>query len=256
MRRLVLLAFGIGLSIGAAQFALNGGRLDGWKALPIIELLADLHHVQGIDVERGLLWVSSVDAPARVGYLSRFDLRTGRLLNQVRVEEGQRFHPGGLTLDGDSIWVPVAEYDRDGPTSIQRRDKRTLALRTSFTVNDHIGCIAAGKDGLVGGNWDSRILYRWSREGREISRTPNPGTTSYQDLKIVDGLLLGSGNQSKTEGAVEWLDPKDYLVKKRVMAGQTSRGVTYTHEGMTYREGRLYLLPEDGRSRLFVFSQH
>ena len=121
--------------------------------------------MRGIDVERGVLWVSSVDAATRVGYLSRLALPSGRLLNQVQVQDGQRFHPGGLTLDGDSIWVPVAEYDRDGPTTIERRDKRTLALISRFAVNDHIGCLAAGKDGLVGGNWDGR-LYLLPEDGR------------------------------------------------------------------------------------------
>ena len=212
--------------------------------------------MRGIDVERGVLWVSSVDAATRVGYLSRLALPSGRLLNQVQVQDGQRFHPGGLTLDGDSIWVPVAEYDRDGPTTIERRDKRTLALISRFAVNDHIGCLAAGKDGLVGGNWDSRILYRWSREGQELARTPNPSSSRYQDLKIVDGDLVGSGIESKTAGSIEWLDPRNYAVRRRVTTGQNDRGVTYTREGMTYRDGRLYLLPEDGRSRLFVFIQH
>ncbi len=255
MRRLILLVSGVGLSIGAAQFALSGGRLDGWKALPLIELQADLHHVQGIDVEREVLWVSSVDAAARVGYLSRFNLRTGHLLNQVQVQDGRRFHPGGLTLDGDAIWVPVAEYDRDGPTTIERRDKRTFALISHFTVNDHIGCLAVGKDALVGGNWDSRMLYRWSREGQELARTPNASSSRYQDLKIVDGDLIGSGIESKTAGSIEWLDPQSYAVRRRVTTGQNDRGVTYTREGMTYRNGRLYLLPEDGRSRLFIFTQ-
>ena len=235
--------------------ALADERLDSWKALPPVTLQADLHHVQGIDVEGGILWVSSVDAGARIGYLSRFDLSSGRLLNQVEVQEGQRFHPGGLTLDQDSVWVPVAEYDRDGPTTIQRRAKTTLALLASFPVNDHIGCIAAGQAGLIGGNWDSKLLYRWTRQGKEISRTPNPGNTSYQDLKIVGGQLLGSGNLSKQEGAVEWLDLRDFHVKKRLLAGLTSRGLTYTHEGMTLRQRRLYLLPEDFPSRLFTFIQ-
>jgi hypothetical protein len=29
--------------------------------------------------------------------------------------------------------------------------------------------------------------------------------------------------------------------------------VRFTQEGMAFRKGKLYLLPEDGRSRLFVF---
>lgn len=229
--------------------------LSSWKALPPVELKADLHHVQGIDVESGVVWVSSVDAKAKTGYVSRFELATGKLLNQVRVEDGARFHPGGLTLDGDVIWVPVAEYHRGGPTTVQKRDKKTLALLASFDVADHVGCIAADKDGLVGGNWDSRILYRWTRDGKELSKTPNPGKTSYQDLKIAGGLLLGSGNRSRQQGAVEWLDLKDFHLVKSLEAGVTDRGVTYTHEGMTLRKGRLYLLPEDSPSRLFTFTQ-
>jgi hypothetical protein len=227
--------------------------LSEWRALPPVALRAELHHAQGIDLEGGVLWVSSVDAEARVGYVSRFELATGKLLAQVRVDEGARFHPGGLTLDGDSIWVPVGEYDRDGPTTVQRRDKRTLALLSSFTVHDHIGCLAADQDGLVGGNWDSRILYRWNRDGKELGKTPNPGKTRYQDLKIVGGALVGSGLLSKTEGAVDWLDPRDYRLVKSVSTGVTDRGVAYTQEGMTLRGGRLYLLPEDGPSRLFAF---
>lgn len=228
--------------------------LEQWKAAPPLPLAADLHHVQGIDVEGGQLWVSSVDAKAKKGYVSRFDLSTGKLLQQVEVQEGARFHPGGLTLDGDSLWIPVAEYHRGGPTTVQRRDKRTLALLSSFNVPDHIGCIAAHPGGLIGGNWDSRILYRWTREGRELARTPNPRATSYQDLKIVDGYLLGSGNASRTVGAVDWLSLDDFHLVKSLTAGTTDRQVTYTHEGMTLRDGRLYLLPEDSPSRLFTFS--
>lgn len=247
MRKLWLLT--IALQAGQLE-----DRLESWKALPEIALQADLHHVQGIDVERGVLWVSSVDAREGVGYLSRFELPSGRMVGQVQVQEGKRFHPGGLTLDGDSIWVPVAEYDRDGPTTIQRRNKRTLELMSSFIVNDHIGCIAAGKDGLVGGNWDSRILYRWNRQGRALGQTPNPGKTSYQDLKIVRGELVGSGNLSREAGAIEWLDGKSYQLRRRLGAGKTTRNVTYTNEGMTLRDGYLYLLPEDGASRLFRFA--
>ncbi|MBY0507357.1 MAG: hypothetical protein K2X03_25810 [Bryobacteraceae bacterium] len=228
-------------------------QLDTWKALPPVTLQTDVHHVQGIDVEGGVLWVSSVDKRALKGYLSRFDVRTGKLLAQVEVQEGARFHPGGLTLDGDSVWIPVAEYDRDGPTTMQRRDKKTLALRGQFPVEDHIGCVAAGTDGLIGGNWDSKVLYRWTRAGVELSRTPNPGRTSYQDLKLVRGELLGSGNVSAREGAVEWLRLPDFQLLKRLEAGATDRGVPYTHEGMTLRNGRLYLLPEDAPSRLFTF---
>ncbi len=148
----------------------------------------------------------------------------------------------------------MAEYDRDGPTTIERRRKDSLALEASFEVADHIGCVAASPEALIGGNWDSRVLYRWSREGRERGRWPNPGRTGYQDLKAVDGFLLASGIAGRETGWLEWLDLRDFTIRRRVEAGRTDRGVLFTQEGMTFRDGRLYLLPEDDPSRLFVFT--
>jgi hypothetical protein len=227
--------------------------LERWQALSPVPLHAALHHVQGIDVEEGVVWVSSVDAKTRKGYLSRFEAATGRLLKQVEVQEGDRFHPGGISLDGDSIWVPVAEYRRDSSAMIQRRDKRTLELRGQFAVADHVGCLAAGADTLVGGTWESRIFYTWSKDGRQLAKRPNPRTTSYQDLKIDGTRLVASGTASKDQGAVEWLRLDDLGLVRRVVAGKTDRGVRLMQEGMTWRGGRLYLLPEDDPARLFEF---
>ncbi|MSV29915.1 MAG: hypothetical protein EXQ52_14395 [Bryobacterales bacterium] len=243
------------LSLACLSAAHAQDRLEQWRAGPVVSLEAKLHHVQGIDIEDGILWVSSVDAKANKGYLARFELKSGRLLAQVEVQEGRRIHPGGIALDGDSIWVPVAEYNRRGPTTIERRNKKTLERIDSFNVDDHIGSIAAGPRGLVGGNWDSVTLYRWDRDGKELSRTLNPTKTAYQDLKLVNGRMIGSGLISRGEGAIEWLDPDTFALVRRVLAGKTSRGVPFTQEGMTFRDGTLYLLPEDGPSRLFSFSE-
>jgi len=227
-------------------------RLENLERLEVVVLQATLDHVQGIDVEGDSLWVSSVDRPAKKGFLHLFDRRSGRLRAQVSVERGARYHPGGIARDGDAIWVPVAEYVRDGASLIQRRDKRTLALRSEFEVPDHIGCIAAGEK-LVGGNWDSRIFYEWARDGRLLRRRENPTPNAYQDLKLVDGKLIASGKLSAEEGAVDWLLPESLALLRRIVAGKTERGVLFTNEGMAVRDGKLYLLPEDGPSRLFVF---
>ena len=234
--------------------------LSSWRQEAVVTLGADLHHVQGIDVEGGRLWVSSVDAKAGKGYLSLLDAESGKLLKQVEVQEGKRIHAGGLQLDGDSVWVPVAEYDRDGPTTVQRRNKRTLALESSFEVGDHIGCLAAGADRLMGGNWDSKVVYTWSKEGRELARKASPSGANFQDLKMDGGLLAGSGNVGRgagagEAGAIEWWDPKSWKMARRITVGMTDRGKPFTHEGMAWRGGRLYLLPEDAPSRLFVFGR-
>lgn len=231
-------------------------ELAALKLNATIPLRATLHHVQGIDTDGKHLWVSSVWKDQKKGFLSKFELASGKLLVQVEVQDGARIHPGGIALHRDSIWIPVAEYDRDGPTSVQRRDSRTLALQSSFDVNDHIGCIAAAKKFLIGGNWDSRTLYRWSHAGRELARTPNPRANAYQDLKFVSGELVGSGlGPSKKDGAIEWLDAaRGFRLTRRIEAGATDRGVAFTNEGMAIHGGKLYLLPEDDPSRLFVFT--
>jgi hypothetical protein len=223
-----------------------------WRLHATVAIQADLHHVQGIDVEGDTLWISSVDAKARKGYLSKIALPAGRLLQQVEVQQGARIHPGGITLDGEFLWIPVAEYDRDGPTTIERRNKHTLAVVSSFEVQDHIGCIAAGNV-LTGGSWSSRTIYQWTRDGRELMKRTNPIPTHWQDLKMDGELLIGAGPTTKGAGAIEWVRLPGLALSRRLTAGATDRGIAYTHEGMTLRDGRLYLLPEDAPTRLFEF---
>jgi hypothetical protein len=211
------------------------------------------HHVQGIDIEGTVLWVSSVDRASRAGFLTRYELPSGRRLAHVEIQDGPRFHPGGVQIDGDYIWVPVAEYRRASSTWIQKRDKVTLALVAQFEVPDHIGCVAAADGVLWGGNWDSTHLYRWRFDGTLIDKRANPTGTKYQDIKVVAGQLVASGLSGPDTGAVDWVEPVTLQVVRRVVTGKTDRGVPYTNEGMTVRNGSLYLLPEDDHSRLFRY---
>lgn len=227
---------------------------SAWRLEATVPIQPDLHHVQGVDVEDGTVWISSVHARAGRGFLTRLELATGKLISQVQVQDRKRIHPGGIALDGDAIWIPVAEYHRGGPSWIERRDKKTLKLLDRFEVADHIGCVAASKDELVGGSWGSRTVYRWTKQGRELSRTPNPIRTEWQDIKFDGSLLLGSGSTSKTAGSIEWVSLPSMTIERSITTGVTDRGLTYTHEGMTLRNGMLYLLPEDAPSRLFVFA--
>ncbi len=238
--------------LAAPAHAAASARLEDLDHLETIEIRAELDHVQGIDVRGDQLWISSVDRDGRRGLLHRVALPSGEMLNATEVHEGERYHPGGIALDGDSIWVPVAEYKPRSSADIQRRNAISLALESTFSVDDHIGCIAAAGDRLIGGNWDSELFYQWERRGREISRKSRRTETHYQDLKLSDGLLVASGNLGGGKGAIDWLSPLTLTLRRRVLAGRTDRGVRFTNEGMTVRDGKLYLLPEDGPSRLFV----
>jgi hypothetical protein len=181
--------------------------LDAWSLEQTVALDTNIHHVQGIDVEDGSLWVSSVDRTSRKGFVSRFELPSGRLVQQVEVQDGPRYHPGGLALHRDSLWIPVAEYMRTGTSVIQRRDKRTLALIGSFPVDDHIGAVAASDTRIVGANWDSLVFYEWNRQGRLLRQSPNPRPVAYQDIKLTRDALIASGDISRAAGAIDFLHP-------------------------------------------------
>jgi hypothetical protein len=209
--------------------------------------------VQGIDFDDKRLWVTSVDRAAREGYLHEFSLPGGELRRTLKVGSGEQFHPGGIARDGDALWVPVAEYRRESSATIQRRNARTLELEFQFEIPDHIGCVAAGSDVLIGGNWDSRKFYIWDRKGKLLRTVDNPTPNGYQDIKFVEGRLVGGGVLPGKTGAIDWLDYPSFRLVRRIEAGQTSRGVLYTNEGMALRGNRLLLLPEDGPSRLFEF---
>lgn len=217
------------------------------------DLHGETRHVQGIDFDEGHLWVTSVDKVARKGYLQEFSLANGEHIRTVSVETGDRFHPGGITAEGGSLWVPVAEYRRASSSVIQKRNIGTFALEAQFEVPDHIGCIAANPGILIGANWDSRDFYIWDRSGRLLRKAANPTGNAYQDIKFVDGVLVAGGLLPDRSGAIDWLEYPSLRLIRRIPLGKTSRGVPFTSEGMALRAGKLLLLPEDSPSRLFEF---
>ncbi len=217
-----------------------------------IELHAPMDHVQGIEVDGDRLWVTWVDKKNKTGRLGEFELAGGKLLRSVPLQKGERYHPGGMAADGDSLWMPVAEYKPHSSASIQRRNKKTLELEAEFDAPDHIGCVAVVDGRLYGGNWDARQIYIWDRSGRLLEKRENPSGTSFQDLKASGGRLAGGGLRADG-GAIDWLDARELRLVRRIRAGKTNRGVWLTQEGMAVSGDRLYLLPEDAPSRLFVF---
>jgi Family of unknown function (DUF6454) len=240
--RVLALCFGLALLIAGAQ-----------QPTRILNLKGVTYHVQGIDLDDQTLWVTSVDTNRRKGYLHEFALDRGDLLRSVEVQDGERFHPGGISADASSIWMPVAEYRRDSTSVIQRRNKRTLEVEFQFIVHDHIGCIAVTPDVLIGGNWDTRRFYVWNHRGELLREVANLTNNSYQDMKYTSHDLVASGLLPDRSGAIDWLEFPSLRLKRRISMGKTDRGEPFTREGMAIRGNELLLLPEDGPSRLFSF---
>lgn len=233
---------------GAAQTA-----PEALKQVRVLPLQAKTAHVQGIDTDGVHLWVTSVDRASRKGFLQEFAVADGKLERTLEVQDGDRYHPGGMAADATSLWIPVAEYRATSTATIQRRNKRTLELEFQFTVTDHIGCVAVTPEFVIGGNWDSRDFYVWDHQGKLIRKVPSTSGNSYQDLKVRAGQLIGSGTLPGGRGAIDWLDLSAMKLAERLLLGNTDRSQPLTREGMTLFENRLWLLPEDGDSRLFVF---
>lgn len=218
----------------------------------VLALQGKTYHVQGIDTDGERLWVTSVDRPTSRGYLHVFAV-DGKLERTIEVQNGIRYHPGGLQVLGDSVWFPVAEYRANSTSLIQKRNMRTLELEFEFSVADHIGCVAVTPEFIIGGNWDSKDFYVWDHSGKLIRKVASDTANAYQDLKFAGGMLVASGLRAGKQGAVDWLEWPSLRLSRRVAVPNTDRGVPLTQEGMTIFNGRLLLLPEDGPSRVFVF---
>jgi hypothetical protein len=241
----------------AAAAALLGVESLDWTARPpnaTLTLEGETHHVQGIALDNDSVWVSANERATQRAWLFEFDRKTGKRLRETELTFGRRGHPGGMSLVGGKLWIPVAEARDGGSSVIVTVDTKTLARVILFEVPDHIGAITVQADRVIGVNWDARHFFEWSRaDGSLLRKRPNPTPGRYQDMKFQSGELVVSGLEAGA-GVVRWMDPETLEVRRQIRFGRTSRNVVFTNEGMDIdKQGTLYLLPEDAPSRLFIF---
>jgi len=222
-------------------------------------------------------------SPGRgVGHLFKFDLE-GNLLVAITLGEGDMYHPGGIDYDGRYIWVPVAEYRPDSASVIYRVDPQTMAAIEVFRFPDHIGGVVHNPDSrtLHGVSWGSRRLYTWALDDAlnvidadrdpETLYTPNKSFyIDYQDCEYVgaDRMLcaglstyqVSDDSPSFPLGGLELVDlttstPVHQLPVSLWTEGEDPRVmpqnpfyVETTHAGL-----RVYFMPEDDSSRLFIY---
>lgn len=247
------------LSVSAAPDQFDG-TIEHARLLDTLELEGEIFHVQGLELDGRRIWVTSVDQKTRKGYIHEFDRRTGKLLRRLELTDGAKYHPGGISISGGSIWVPVAELKPKSSSVLVEIDAGSLRIRRKIHVADHLGCVAASGRNLVAGNWDSELLYIFDlADTARVRVVPNPSPTHYQDMKFVDGQLVAGGSLTLWSGAVDWIDWPSMKLRRTLRAGAIGpvrplgRGGPYTGEGMAIEGRELYVVPEDGPSRLFHF---
>ncbi len=171
----------------AQQVSVRSGSLG--PLIRTVTLNGVLDHPQGIttSADGATLFVTSVLRKEQKGLLVAFRASDGMLLQRVEVQDGARYHPGGLGRLGDALWLPVAEYRRTSTSVVQCRDVKTLAVRSSFPVADHIGAVAVTSGALIGCNWDARVFYEWTFEGKESKVVEHDG------CRAVPGSALDGG---------------------------------------------------------------
>jgi hypothetical protein len=239
------------LAAAAQQVSVRSGSLG--PRVRTVALNGVLDHPQGITPSGdGTTWlVTSVLRKEQKGLLVAFRAADGSLVQRVEVQDGVRYHPGGLGRLGDAVWLPVAEYRRASTSVIQCRDAKSLALRSSFPVADHIGAVAATTGALIGCNWDARRFYEWTFEGKETRALDHDGAARYQDLHWTGEALL-AGGLIGDQGVVDLLDWPSLDLRERIVVGRTDRDVVLTAQGMAVSGSELLLMPEDDPTRVFV----
>ncbi|MCX4692379.1 DUF6454 family protein [Streptomyces sp. NBC_01408] len=183
-------------------------RGTAWSVINRVPLEFPAHHPQGVVrgsdrrlylssaeiIEPTRFYGSPVDGFDRtpgqgIGHLFVTD-PDGGALGHVTVGEDAVYHPGGIDFDGESVWVPAAEYRPHSRSIVYRVDPDTLEVREAFRFDDHIGGVVRDRQsGLLHAvTWGSRSLLTFTPDGRLTHRVDNKSHfVDYQTCVSVGG---------------------------------------------------------------------
>lgn len=181
-------------------------------------------------------------------------------------------HPGGFDRDSQGVyWIPVSTSHRRGPTVIlgmkfdeERPASSAISIVASIRNEDHIGAICCLPGGiLLGANWDTKKIHRIRTNGSPAKPAlvdwsyfvKSPGwQLAVQDWKYdADaGQIVASGIDKSpaakadvSRAVIAWINPRTRAVKSERIAARDDTARPLTNEGMSFRGGELFLLPED-----------
>jgi hypothetical protein len=271
---LIVLMAGMTGTLGAAGDAPGVARTVRLDSQPdAIFDLAGVNdcHTQGMTIAGGRLFVSCVDRKHKRGMVYRFDLPSDfpavgdRLSAPVSVDvtSGSRYHPSGLDHDTGCVWVAAANYRSFlAQARIVCLDPDSLAEKSSFMVEDHLGALAVMGDEIVGLNWDARDFYRFDKKGTLLGKDPSPTGLAYQDCQGLSATSILCSGSIKRQGA--WSAAVDTLIfdpaasphwraARRTLVSASSMNLG--REAFAVSGNFFLFLPHDfPGARLYVFS--
>jgi len=213
-------------------------------------------HVQGITVRGESLFFSSVDTEDRSGLIFRISRKTFELeqMRRIRIPP-DHYHPGGIACAGDTILVPLAEYRPHSRAVVLAFDPDSLEYTEEFRADDHLGAVARDARGTtICANWDAESFLFFDPDGNLLQKTPNSSGIAYQDMEFRGDSLFCSGlvKSNRSLGRVDEYGlgvsssgamSVELLGSFEVPAAPT--GKNGAHEGMTFLDEKLLLLPDD-----------
>lgn len=169
------------------------GRSTSWDLVGEVAVQGDVGHPQGLS-RWGDDWLVSTVRPASATGEVMVIAADGEVVRRVDVTDGDRFHPGGFTVDRPGVgspccWVAVAEYRPRSTTTVMRLDA-DLATVESFPFADHLGAICPLGDGtLFAVSWASRRWYRLGTAGHILDQRTTP--SRWVDLQDIAHVSIG-----------------------------------------------------------------
>jgi len=258
-----------------------------WKPVETWKVAFRTYHPQGMTAVGNRFFLSSVEVVDRagdqgIGHLFEME-RTGTLLRETALGDGDMYHPGGIDYDGTNIWVSVAAYRPDSASIVYAVDPDTLQSREVFRFHDHLGAVSHFPDRnlLVAVSWGSRRFYRWKtvlRDGKWMVPEPEHPVmkpngshyVDYQDMQRIPGTshMLCSGFQAYVQsgkrsiplllGGIDLVHVEELRAHHQVPVPLRSPAISAWTQNPFYVESthdglRLFSVPEDNESSIHVF---